>query len=137
MSFDIHIERSKRKQRQISIISMIDIILFMIMYFVVVGRIDNVNVLPIDIPLSEQISEVALGEAIITLGKRQEILAGDDVMFNMDELKDWIEKRMARNPASRFTIKADADMEAVKLIELMQAMEQSGAHDVVLAAQKP
>ncbi len=137
MSFAIEIERSQKKPREISLVPMINIIFLMLIFFIVAGKIEHVNVLPIDVPLSEQISDVSLGEAVITLGKREEILAGDDVMFNISELKQWIEKRMAKNPSSRFTIKADADMEAVKLIELMQAMEQSGAHDVVLAAQKP
>ena len=137
MSFSIEIERNQKKPREISLVPMINIIFLMLIFFIVAGKIENVNVLPVDIPLSEQTSDVALGEALITLGKRQEILAGDDVMFSMEEVGEWIKKRMATNPASRFTVKADADMDAVKLIELMQIMELAGAHDVVLAAQKP
>jgi biopolymer transport protein ExbD len=137
MSFSMEIESNKKKRREISLVPMINIIFLMLIFFIVSGKIQHVNVLPIDIPLSEQISGVALGEAVITLGKRDEILAGDDVMFSMEDVGLWIEKRIKKEPASRFTVKADADMDATKLIELMQIMERAGAHDVVLAAQKP
>jgi biopolymer transport protein ExbD len=137
MSFEIDIPRNRKKVKEISLVPMINIIFLMMIFFVVAGKIEHVDILPVNIPLSEQISDVALGEEIITLGKRDDILAGEDVMLDMSELMAWIKVRLAQNPATRFTIKADADMDAGKLIDLMQEMELAGAKDVVLAAQRP
>jgi biopolymer transport protein ExbD len=137
MSFDINISRNRKKVKEISLVPMINIIFLMMIFFVVAGKIEHVDILPVNIPLSDQISDVALGEEIITLGRRDDILAGEEVMIDMAELMKWVKSRLAQNPATRFTIKSDADMQAGKLIDLMQQMELAGAKDVVLAAQKP
>jgi biopolymer transport protein ExbD len=135
--FDVNIERTRKKPREISLVPMINVIFLMLIFFIVSGKIEHVHILPIDIPLSEQTSDVSLGEEIITLGKRDEILVGEDPIFTLEELEAWIKDRMEVNPAVRFTIKADADMSATILIEVMHLMERAGAHDVVLAAQQP
>ncbi len=136
-AYRVEIERVRKKPREISLIPMINVIFLMLIFFVIAGKIQNIDILPVDIPLSEQSSEVSLGKAIITLGRHDEILAGDEVMFSNVELKRWVEKRIKANPGARFTIKADADMEAIKLIDVMKFIEDAGADDVVLAAQKP
>ena len=135
--YRVEIDRTRKKPREISLVPMINVIFLMLIFFVIAGKIQNIDILPVDLPLSEQSSEVTLGEAIITLGLHDEILAGDDVMFTNEELRTWIEKRLADNPEARFTIKADGKMEAVKLIDVMKFIEEAGADDVILAAQKP
>lgn len=137
MSHRVEIERSRKKPRELSLVPMINVIFLMLIFFVIAGKIENIDILPVDIPLSEQSSEVSLGKEIITLGRHDEILAGDEVMFTFEELNQWVNDRLAENPEARFTIKADADMEAVKLIDVMKYIEDAGADDVVLAAQKP
>jgi biopolymer transport protein ExbD len=135
--FDVNIERARKKPREISLVPMINVIFLMLIFFIVSGKIEHVHILPIDIPLSEQTSDVSLGEEVITLGKRDEILVGEAPIFTLDALEEWIAQRIKANPAVRFTIKADADMSATILIEVMHLMERAGAHDVVLAAQQP
>lgn len=137
MAHRIDIDRNPKKPREISLVPMINVIFLMLIFFVVAGKIQNIDILPVDMPLSEQSSEMSLGKEIITLGRHDEILAGDKIMFSYGDLATWIEERLAENPESRFTIKADANMEAIKLIEVMQFIEDAGADDVVLAAQKP
>ncbi len=137
MSHRIEIDRPRKKPREIGLVPMINVIFLMLIFFIVAGKIEPVTILPVDIPISEQSSSVALGEAIITLGKREEILAGEEIMFSHDNLRMWVETRLRQNPELRFTIKADAGMEAVKLIEIMRFIEKAGAHDVVLAAEQP
>lgn len=137
MAYRVEIERSKKSPREISLVPMINVIFLMLIFFIIAGKIQYVDILPVNIPLSEQSGDVSLGEAVITLGRHDEILAGDSVMFTTEELRDWVKNTMARNPAARFTIRADADMPAFRLIEIMKTVERSGAKDVVLAAEKP
>lgn len=137
MSIRVEIERTRRKPREISLVPMINVIFLMLIFFVIAGKIQNVDILPVDIPLSEQSSQVSLGKAIITLGRHDEIVAGDEVMFTNEDLENWIKETLKQNPEARFTIKTDADMEAIKLIDMMQFVDRAGADDVVLAAQKP
>jgi biopolymer transport protein ExbD len=101
--FDVNIERTRKKPREISLVPMINVIFLMLIFFIVSGKIEHVHILPIDIPLSEQTSDVSLGEEIITLGKRDEILVGEDPIFTLEELEAWIKDRMEVNPAVRFT----------------------------------
>ena len=137
MSYRVEIDRVAKKPREISLVPMINVIFLMLIFFIIAGRIEHVDILPVEIPLSEQTSDMAHGEAVITLGKHDEIVAGDDIMFSPEELQDWAKKRLQANPASRFTIKADAKMEAVRLIDVMTYIQAAGATDVVLAAEQP
>ncbi len=137
MSYRVEIDRTRKQPREISLVPMINVIFLMLIFFIVAGRIEHIDILPVEIPLSEQSGDVALGEAVITLGRHDEILAGEDVMFTADDLEAWVVRRLQQNPASRFTVKADANMEAVKLIDVLQIIERAGAKDVVLAAEHP
>ncbi|TAE33117.1 MAG: biopolymer transporter ExbD [Alphaproteobacteria bacterium] len=137
MAYQVEIERNRKKPRTVGLVPMINVILLMLIFFVLAGKIEPVDIIPVNIPLSEQSSHTSLGEEIITLGRHDEIVAGNDVMFNLDDLHRWVHERIKKNPAARFTIKADADMEAYKLIDMMKYIEDAGAQDVVLAAQKP
>jgi biopolymer transport protein ExbD len=137
MAYQIDIERTRKKPNSVGLVPMINVILLMLIFFVIAGKIEHVDIIPVNIPLSEQTSQSALGEEVITLGRHDEILAGEEVMFTLEDLHRWVHERIRTNPAARFTIKADADMEAHKLIDMMKYIEDAGAQDVVLAAQKP
>jgi biopolymer transport protein ExbD len=136
-SYDIEIARTRKTPREMSLVPMINVMLLLLIFFIVTGKIDPVDILPVNVPFSEQSGDTALGEAVISLGVHDEIIADEDVMFSMDDLRKWVADRIAASPKVRFTIKADANMEAVKLVDIMRFIETAGATDVVLAAQKP
>lgn len=137
MSYDIEFHRHKKRPREISLVPMINVIFLMLIFFVVSGRIEKVEILPVEVPLSEQTGDVAPGEAVITLGRHDEILVGETLMFDPEQLGNWAASQLEENPAIRFTIKADARMQATKLITIMKVLEDVGAPDVVLAAEQP
>ena len=135
--FNLDISRKRKTPREIGLVPMINVMLLMLIFFIVTGKITPVDILPVKIPFSEQSNDTSLGEAVIALGVHDEIVADDEVMFTLQDLRVWVGKRMAKSPKLRFTIRADASMEAVKLIDIMRFVDQAGATDVVLAAQKP
>jgi biopolymer transport protein ExbD len=133
----VDIVRRRKTPRDIGMVPMINIMLLMLIFFIVTGKVAPVDILPVNIPFSEQSGDTALGEAVITLGVHDEIVADEEVMFTLDDLRKWVQKRLETSPKVRFSIKADAELDAVKLIDIMKFVEASGAQDVVLAAQKP
>ena len=136
-AFVLDISRKRKTPREIGLVPMINVMLLMLIFFIVTGKITPVTILPVKIPFSEQTGDTSLGEAMITLGIHDEIVADDEAMFTLEDLRSWVIARLKKSPKLRFTIKADAGMEAVKLIDIMQFVEQAGASDVVLAAQRP
>ena len=136
-SYYIDISRTRKTPREMSLVPMINVMLLLLIFFIVTGKIDPVDIFPVNVPFSEQSGDTALGEAVISLGVHDEIIADEDVMFSLNDLRTWVTVRIAKSPKIRFTIKADANMEAVKLVDIMRFIEKAGATDVVLAAQKP
>jgi biopolymer transport protein ExbD len=134
----VEIGTTRKRPRELSMVPMINVMLLMLFFFIVTGNVGgDIDVLPVKYPFSEQAGTEQLGEAVVTLGIHDEILADEEIMFSPEELHLWVEKRIAAKPDTRFTIRADAGMEAVKLIDIMRFLEEAGAEDVVLAAQKP
>ena len=136
-AYIMDISRKRKTPREIGLVPMINVMLLMLIFFIVTGKITPVTILPVKIPFSEQSSDTSLGEAMISLGVHDEIVADDEVMFTLEDLRAWVGARLKNSPKLRFTIKADAGMNATKLIDMMQFIERAGATDVVLAAQKP
>jgi biopolymer transport protein ExbD len=135
--YTIDIARRRKTPRDIGMVPMINIMLLMLIFFIVTGKVAPVDILPINIPFSEQSGDMALGEAVISLGVHDEIVADEEVMFTLDDLRTWVQKRLEKSPKVRFTLKADAELDAVKLVDIMKFVEAAGAKDVVLAAQRP
>jgi biopolymer transport protein ExbD len=137
MTHEVEIERRRKTPREMSLVPMINVMLLLLIFFIVTGKIDPVEIIPVNVPFSEQSGDTSLGEAVISLGIHDEIVADDELMFTLQDLRKWVEARLKKSPKVRFTIKADAGMEAVKLVDIMRFIEKAGATDVVLAAQKP
>lgn len=132
----IDFDRNARKPRNVNVISIIDVMLVLLIFFMLAGSMKVVDVLPVDLPVAETTAKTDAGEIIIALGRYQEIVANDELLNNGDELRKWVADYMKEKPKSSITVKADARMRAEDLIDAMKLIEEAGGKTIVLATQE-
>lgn len=132
----IEFERRTKKPRNINVISIIDVMLVLLIFFMLAGSVEKVEVLPVDLPVAETTAKTAEGEIVIVLGRYQEIVANDELLNDDKELQLWVAEHIRKHPGHMITLKADSRMKAEQLIDIMKLIESAGGKTVVLATQE-
>lgn len=132
----IDFERNARKPRNVNVISIIDVMLVLLIFFMLAGTMKPVDVLPVDLPVAESTAKTDQGDVVIALGRYQEIVANDELLTDGEELKGWVANFIKKNPNVSITVKADSRMRAEDLIDMMKLIEEAGGKTVVLATQE-
>lgn len=133
----IEFERSKKPVKPIGLIPMINVIFLLLIYFLVVGTIEKMEIIPIEVPVAENGKVVDEGHLTIVLGRHEEILANDEFLTSAGELRGWVEKALKQQPNLFITVKADAKAHAGQVIEVMKTLEEAGGKNLALATQSP
>lgn len=126
--------RAPKKQRQMGIIALIDIAMFLLIFFMVAGTIEKFDVIPVEPPSAQSGKLVEEGHMIILLGTRGELVV-DDALVDMDGLETIIRTQVAPNPRKIITIKADATIPAVRMIQVMERIKAAGGRNLSIATQ--
>lgn len=132
----IEFERSLRFPRPLNIISMVDIMLVLIIFFMVTGSLEKLDIVPISPPVADAGDELDQGPVLVVLGRHEEILINDELIMPQ-ELLDTIKKLLKESPARLITVKADAQLNARRLIEVLDAINEAGGTKLTIATQKP
>lgn len=126
--------RTRRKNINISIIPLIDISMFLLIFFMVAGRIEKFELIPIEPPVSRHGNLMDEGHVSILLGSRDEIIL-DDEMVTIEEMKEKLLPQLRDNPSKVVTVKADAVVPANRMIEVMDAIKAAGGKHLSLLTQ--
>lgn len=133
----IEFERSKKPVKPIGLIPMINVIFLLLIYFLVIGSIEKLEIIPIDVPIAENGKVVDEGQLTIVLGKHDEILANDEFLASTNELQSFVEKQLKGTPELFITVKADAKARSGQVIDVMKILEEAGGKHLALATQSP
>ncbi|PIR31572.1 MAG: hypothetical protein COV36_08145 [Alphaproteobacteria bacterium CG11_big_fil_rev_8_21_14_0_20_44_7] len=131
MDFGTH----KKRSIEISTIPIINIVFLLLIFFIVQGTLRSTDVLPIDAPVSLS------GSAVVT--EPLEILIGEDeVILDLELVSDkLLEKRLINilktDPEAEIMLKADANLNAVRLIEILQLVREAGVKNLYLITSAP
>lgn len=127
-------ERTKRKKIEISLIPLIDVSMFLLIFFMVCGTIEKFEVIPIEPPVSRHGAFMDEGHVLILLGSHDEIILGDEIV-TIEEIKKILKPELTGNPSKVVTIKADAVVPANRMIEVMDAIKDSGGRHLSVLTQ--
>lgn len=127
-------ERILKKKIEISLIPLIDVSMFLLIFFMVAGTIEKFEVIPIDPPMAKSGEMMDEGHISILLGKREEIIIGDEIV-DMLTLKRLLSEQLEANPNKVITLKADAKVSANRMIEIMDTIKASGGRNLSLATE--
>ncbi len=135
----LEFERARRKPKAANIVPLIDIALFLLIFFMVAGTIERFEIIPIQVPEAASGRLVDEGHLVILIGARDEVVVGDD-LITMDDLVENLRPQLEGNPDKVITLKADASIPAAKMIRVMDSIKLAGGRNVSLvtrARQEP
>lgn len=126
--------RTKRKRIEISLIPLIDVSMFLLIFFMVSGTVEKIDLIPIEPPVSQHGNMMDEGHVLVLLGSHDEIILNDELV-TMEEMQKNLTPELSANPNKVVTVKADAVVPANRMIEVMDAIKAAGGHHLSILTQ--
>jgi biopolymer transport protein ExbD len=126
-----------RKQARIEIIPMIDVMMFLLVFFVLI----SINVIPAlgiktTLPQSSQAQDTrAVKNVIITLAPTGETQL-DGAIVQADELTQRLAQMRSENPAINVIINGDETVQMQRLVDALDAVKAAGIDSLSMATKK-
>ena len=127
----VEFKRNTRKLRAISMVSLIDIVFTIILFFLVAGHLEKFNIIPIELPRADSGQPLQEGPIVASLGKYSEVIINDELVEGTAVLAE-LKRQFAINPERVITIKADAQLEANSLIDFLENVRRAGGRNPAL-----
>lgn len=116
---------------EITVLPMVNVVFLLLIFFMLVGRIaptDELDVLP---PVSQS-SETVTGESVRLLITADGRMALDGQTVRASMLSGVVRGRLQQDPGVRFHLKADAALDADRLIRVMEILRHAGVEELTL-----
>lgn len=126
--------RTRRKKMEISLIPLIDVSMFLLIFFMVAGTVEKFDLIPIDPPVSRNGKMMDEGHILVLLGSHDEIILGDEIV-TIEEMQKILTPELTSNPLKVVTIKVDAVAPANRMIEVMDAIKAAGGRHLSVLTQ--
>ena len=123
--------RNTRKLRAISMVSLIDIVFTIILFFLVAGHLEKYSVIAVELPVADSGQRLDEGPIVVLLGKYGETIINEN-MFEGPGVSAELKRQLQVNPERVVTIKADAHLEANKLVDFLEEIREAGGKNLSL-----
>ena len=100
---DIEFPRTRKKTIEISLVPLIDVSMFLLIFFMVAGSVEKFEIIPIDPPVAQNGKLMEEGHIVILLGHHDEIIVGDEIV-PMEEMLKMLEPQLKANPNKVVTV---------------------------------
>ena len=131
---EIEFHRRARRIRPINVISLIDVMFVLILFFLMTGHMEKFSPVNVELPVADSGQLLDEGPVTILLGKYDEILMNDEYV-DATQLGEALRQELQFNPERIITIKADAFLEANKLVRLMEVIGDAGGKNISVVTQ--
>ncbi len=125
-------KRNTRKLRAISMVSLIDILFTIILFFLIAGHLEKFSLIDIELPHADSGQRLEEGPIVVSLGKYGETIINDELIEGNSAINEQLKKEFAVNPERIVTIKADAHLEANKLVDFLELIRAAGGKNLSL-----
>lgn len=132
MDFD----RVIKRQRTTSLVPLIDVSLFLLIFFMVSGTIEKFDIIPVDPPVAESGKLMDEGHVVILLGGHDEIIVADEIVPE-DEVIAFIHEQLGNHPDKIITLKTDASVPSGRVIAMFDKIKAAGGKNLSLVTQSP
>lgn len=126
--------RNTRKLRAISMVSLIDIVFTIILFFLVAGHLEKFSVIAVDLPHADSGQHLDEGPVVVLLGKYGEVIINDE-MYEGAQVADELQAQLKVNADRIITIKADANLEASQLVDFLEKIRAAGGRNLSIVTQ--
>ncbi|MEA2063895.1 MAG: biopolymer transporter ExbD [Gemmatimonadota bacterium] len=126
-----------RRKAVINIISLVDVVFLLLIFFTVSATFVDQPALKLDLPEASTEPETAESQEQITvfLTAEGELFFGDRAIRSSD-LPELIREGLVQGKESRITIKADREVVHGKVVEIMDLARQSGIRAVTIGTRQ-
>jgi biopolymer transport protein ExbD len=131
-------QQTERKKARIEIIPMIDVMMFLLVFFVLI----SVNVIPAlgiktQQPNSSQVQQLKTPDVqvVVTLGK-ENVIQVDGRSIELGQLTTAIQQKAGKSDQISVIVNSDKGAEVQTLIDVMDEIKKSGLGKVSLAARE-
>ena len=131
---EVEVHRRARRIRPINVISLIDVMFVLILFFLMTGHMEKFSPVNVELPIADSGQLLDEGPVTIVLGKYDEILMNDEYV-DATQLGEALRQELQFNPERIITIKADAFLEANKLVRLMEVIGDAGGKNISVVTQ--
>jgi biopolymer transport protein ExbD len=130
----VDIERSKQLNREINLVPLINVIFMLLIFFLMAGSIQKFEIIQVDLPIADSGKVLDEGHIVIVLGKYNEVLLNDE-LIDLADLQPRAKKLLINNPRKIISLKADANLEAKRVIDVMNILREVGGENLSLVTQ--
>jgi len=127
-------KRIQKKPIEISLIPLIDISMFLLIFFMVAGAVEKFEIIPIDPPVAQSGKLVDEGHLVILLGRHNEVIIGEDIV-PLSQAQTFLTPILSNHPNKVITVKADATVDANSVIDVMDAIKAAGGKNLSVVTQ--
>lgn len=126
--------RTTRKLRAVSMVSLIDIVFTIILFFIVAGHMEKFSIIPVELPVADSGQRLDEGPIVVVLGRYGETIINDE-LYTGAAIGAQLKEQLKINPERVITIKADATMQANALVDFLEKIREAGGKNLSLVTQ--
>ncbi|MGD8400425.1 MAG: biopolymer transporter ExbD [Bacillota bacterium] len=116
----------KRRSRKIEIVPMIDIMFFMLVFFMLFATFEKAKTgIEVDVPKTVNIGESNQNTMVISIDRNDRVFWGKEPV-SLEQLQLYVREKLRKDAAARFVIKPDAQVRYEKLIAVTDSLASEG-----------
>lgn len=113
------------------ILPLINVVFLLLIFFMVAGRLTSSDPFEISPPNSDVQAPPSTQEMMVQVGQNGE-LAVDGQEMPLEQMRQIVTERFAEDTATKLRLKADADIDAVRIVEIMEILRDAGVEKLEL-----
>lgn len=126
---------TEEHRTELSVVPLVNVVFLLLVFFMLAGQISSPE--PLDVQPPRSISDQeATGESVSVLLTRDGQIALGRVIVPVSELGGRVAGILAEQPGAAFQVKADARVDAVRLIRVMESLRAAGVERLTLLAEQ-
>lgn len=123
-------ENFEEEKIDINLTPTINIVFLLLIFFVVQGSLNNDDVLPIDAPFSVHGTTV-FSDLVEILISKHELIVNLELVDDSG-LQNELKEILTVDADTEIMLKADANLDAARLVEVLQKVQDAGAKNIFL-----
>lgn len=123
--------RPARNTQSETIIGLIDVVFFLLVFFMLIGRMDATAPFDVDPPVAVSGQDMPAGGETLSVSRAGEV-ALNGVAIGTDAIAESLAAALSRDPMLRLRINAHRDADLRHVLPLIGVAETLGIRDVVL-----
>jgi biopolymer transport protein ExbD len=123
---------ARPKRELVNVTPLIDVVFILLVFFMLAGSIERPPVISVDPPRSQSELSGDVEDVVILVGRDGSVAFQDRVAPDDGALMRTAAVWFAARPDSSIQLKADANADATRVIEVMELLREAGARYLVL-----